>query len=316
MLQLAAGSALVGAVSTWLRPLGDVAIWATVTAALLLGIVVLLRFAVPRISAVASTTSKEILYQPLFYVLLAIGVFALLLFPFIPYYTFGDDVKMFKDSSLTLIMLLSVILAVWSGSVSVAEEIEGRVALTVLAKPIRRVEFILGKFLGILFPVALMFLILGTLFLCSVSFKVVYDAKEMAYPEPTWHECAYEIRQIAPGLLLAFMEATVLASISLAISTRLPMVPNLIICAAIYALGHLLPTLVDSTAGKFEIAQFFAQLLATVLPMLEHFNIYTAIALGREVPLTYVLTAAAYCVLFTTVALLFALLLFEDRDLA
>jgi ABC-type transport system involved in multi-copper enzyme maturation permease subunit len=94
------------------------------------------------------TTAKESMSQPLFYVVLLLGSFALLAFIFIPYNTFGEDVKVLKDSGLTLIMVLSMIVAVWSASVSVSEEVEGRTALTVLSKPVRRRQFILGKFLA------------------------------------------------------------------------------------------------------------------------------------------------------------------------
>jgi hypothetical protein len=145
---------------------------------------------------------------------------------------------------------------------------------------------------------------------------VVFEAKETAMADPTWRECRDEILQIMPGLLLAFMEAVVLTSISVAISTRLPMVPNLIICASIYALGHLMPTLVAAASRQFELPYFVAQFLATVLPMLETFNIYTAIATGKQVPLAYMGWAALYCVLYSSVAMLLALLLFEDRDVA
>ena len=57
-----------------------------------------------------------------------------------------------------------------------------------------------------------------------------------------------------------------LAAISVAISTRLPMLPNLIICTSIYVLGHLVPLLVQSTLERFELVQFIGQLLATILP--------------------------------------------------
>ena len=71
------------------------------------------------------------------------------MFIYIPYNTFGEDVKMYKDSSLMTIMVLAILVAVWTASVSVADEIEGRTALTLLSKPISRRQFVLGKFLGI-----------------------------------------------------------------------------------------------------------------------------------------------------------------------
>jgi len=305
-----------GALTTWLKPLWLVAVGVVIAVIALAAAAFLLRLAAPKVAAIAWTTGKEALSQPLFYVLLAIGVFALILFPFIPYNTFGEDVKMVKDEGLTLIMVLSIVLALWTASVSIAEEIEGRTALTLLSKPIGRRQFILGKFLGIIGPVAVVFILLGALFLATVSYKVVYDARELGQPEPTWQDCRDEMVQITPGLVLALLETVVLASISVAISTRLPMMPNLIICASIYALGHLVPLLANSAVGKFAIVSFVANLLAAVLPVLDHFNIYAAISTGREVPLYYLGWATVYCILYSSVAMLLALLLFEDRDLA
>ena len=272
--------------------------------------------AFPKVAAIAATTSKELMGQPLFPVAIGLGAFAILLFVVIPYNTFGEDVKMFKDSGLTSVMLLAILVAVWSASVSVADEIEGRTALTLLSKPVRRHQFILGKFLGILWPVVLLFVLLGVWLLFCIPYKVVYDAREVAKLEPTWQVCYWEMISTVPGLVLAFFEAVILASISVAISTKLPMLPNLIICTSIYVLGHLVPTLVNSSVGKFEIVQFVGQLIAIVLPVLDHLNIQASIAAGTPVPLAYLGWAAAYTVLYSTIAMLVALALFEDRDLA
>ena len=261
--------------------------------------------------------AKEALCQPLFYVLLGFGAFMLVcMFPFLPYNTFGEDLKVVKETGLTLIMLLAVLLALWTASTSIADELEGRTALTVLSKPISRRQFLLGKFLGVLGPVLILFIVLGALFLGSVSFKVVYDAREMSLPDPGWRDCWHEIVQIAPGLGLAFLEAVIMTSISVAIATRLPMLPNLAICASIYALGHLVPTLAASSVGRLAVVAFIADLLSTILPALDHFDMYGAISTGQPIPAGYLLLAAVYCGLYSTVAMLLALLMFEDRDLA
>jgi ABC-type transport system involved in multi-copper enzyme maturation permease subunit len=299
-----------------MEPLGAViGIGAGVLVGLYVLRLLLAQFA-PKVAAIMVTTAKEAMSQPLFYLVLAIGVFLLLLFPFISYNTLGEDVKMLKSEGLTLIKFLAIILALWAASVSIAEEVEGRTALTLLSKPVSRRQLILGKFLGILWPVAVVFLILGVLFLCTVSYKVKYDARETANPEPTAAQCQAEMDQIAPGLALGFMEVVILASISVAISTRLPMLPNLLICLSVYALGHLVPMLVNSSAGQFELVQFVGRFLAAVLPVLEHFSMETVVSTGQAVPWHYLGWAALYCALYSAVAMLLALLLFEDRDLA
>ena len=120
------------------------------------------RFVAPRLSAIALATYKSEIAQPLFLIIAALGaVLLVMFFPWIPYNTFGEDIKMLKDSGLSLIMILGIILAVWAASSSISEEIEGRTALTVLSKPIGRPSFILGKFLGIFWTVAVLFVVLG-----------------------------------------------------------------------------------------------------------------------------------------------------------
>ncbi|MDH3717002.1 MAG: ABC transporter permease [Planctomycetota bacterium] len=270
----------------------------------------------PKIAAVALTTGKEAVNQPLYYLTMTAGCFLLLLFIFTPYFTFGEDVKVYKDAGLQLIMILAIIVALWTASVSVAEEIEGRTALTVLSKPISRQQFVLGKYLGIVSPVALMFILLGTLFLICISYKVMYDARESSNAYVVWQDCHLEVIRMVPGLVLAFMETVVLAAISVAISTRLSMLANLTICTAIYVVGHLLPLLVQSGVGEFAIVQFMGQLFATILPVLEHFNIYGAVAAGKDVPLSYLGWVGVYTLVYVTIAMLLALALFDDRDLA
>ena len=137
-----------------------------------------------------------------------------------------------------------------------------------------------------------------------------------AAPEPKSSDCQREIVQTVPGLVLVFLEAVILASIAVAISTRLPMLPNLLICATIYIVGHMVPLLLNSALGRFAIVGFVSNLIAAVLPVLGHLSVETAISTGRVVPMEYLGVAVLYTSLYCLVAMILALLLFEDRDLA
>jgi ABC-type transport system involved in multi-copper enzyme maturation permease subunit len=290
--------------------------WTFVAVTAIGGIYALIRLASRRVAAVATATAKEAIGQPVFSVALILGTVLLLAFIVIPYNTFGEDVKMLKDSGLTLIKVLALLVVVWTASVSVAEEIEGRTALTVLSKPLTRWQFVLGKFTGLVLVATLVFLILGGVLLATTSLKVVYDARESAKVDPLWRDCADEMITVVPGLVLSLLETILLSAVSLAVSTRLGMVPNLIICFTVYALGHLVPLIVQSSVGKFAIVRFVGQLFATLLPVLEHFTIEAAVVGGVPVPWSYLAWAAAYAALYSTVAILVALVLFQDRDLA
>jgi ABC-type transport system involved in multi-copper enzyme maturation permease subunit len=290
------------------------------TAAAIVGVVMFylgLRLAFPKVMAIASATSKEAVSQPLFQIVLAIGAFALVAFIFIPYNTFGEDVKMLKMGALEWIMALAILVAAWTASVSISEEIEGRTALTVLSKPVGRIQFILGKFFGVVQAVSILYIILGSILLVTVTGKVVYDVRESVLPDALWTDCYAEMMDIVPGLVLAFFETVVIAAISVAISTRLPMLPNLLISFSVYALGNLAPLMVQAKVNDpYGIVRFVGQFFATVLPVLENFNIQAAISAGIPVPLSYLGWAMLYCFLYSTIAMLLALALFEDRDLA
>ena len=290
--------------------------WTAVTLLTIAGFYLLFRLVPRRIAAVASATTKEAIGQPIFPVAIIVGAVLLMAFIVIPYNTFGEDVKMLKDSGLTLVKVLALLVVVWTASVSVADEIEGRTALTVLSKPLTRRQFILGKFAGLVLVALLVFLILGSVLLMTTSLKVVYDAREGAKVDPLWRDCADEMITVVPGLVLSLLETILLAAVSLAVSTRLGMVPNLIVCFTVYALGHLVPLIVQSSVGKFAIVRFVGQLFATILPVLEHFTIEAAVVGGVPVPWSYLGWAALYAALYSTVALLVALILFQDRDLA
>jgi hypothetical protein len=121
----------------------------------------------------------------------------------------------------------------------------------------------------------------------------------------------------------------VLLSISVSLATRLPMVANLVSCLVVYLLGHLTPVLIyiaeqrnaidtEGTVGR--MLMFMAKLFEVLLPGLDLLGVGTAIVSDAPpAPLDYmwyVGSVVVYALMYTTIALLFGLILFEDRDLA
>jgi ABC-type transport system involved in multi-copper enzyme maturation permease subunit len=153
-------------------------------------------------------------------------------------------------------------------------------------------------------------------FVALLYYKVFYDGKESSLTDITSAMAIRSALQVLPGMALIFMEIAVMAAISVAISTRLPMQVNMVTCLAIFVIGHLTPNLVYAGVFKLELVQFMARLIATVLPALEVFNIQPAIATGQEVPWMYLVWAAVYSLAYIAIGILLAFIMFEDRDLA
>ena len=303
--------------AAWLSACLHVDCYALALVAAFVVLVFLIRSFLPKTGAIAWVTAKETLQQPLFLILMLVGLFALFIFPFVPYHTMGEDVKIVVSQGLTVVKLACVFLAVWTASTSIADEIEGKTALTILAKPVGRHNFVIGKYLGVMIAVTALFLILGIFFSNTVAYKLVYDARESSKELPTVVECFDYVVGITPGLVLAFFETVVLTGIAIAISTRLSLLPNLTICLTIYVLGHIVPMIAASNAVvDLPIIGFFANLICTFLPILDHFNMETAIAMNRSVNWAYVGSAGVYSLLFACVSMCLSMLLFTDRDLA
>jgi ABC-type transport system involved in multi-copper enzyme maturation permease subunit len=269
-----------------------------------------------RAGVIARATTKEAIRQPLFPLLMVLALISLITNTFLPFFSFGEDFKMLMDCGLATILICGLLLAVWTSSTSIADEIEGKTAMTLLSKPINRRQFVLGKFVGIMTAVFWLMLPLMIIFLALVYYKVGYDSRESANPDP---EAAYKLAimlKTIPGLILIFFEICLLTAVSVAISTRVPMVVNMVTCFAIFVVGHITSVMVERGVLQIELVQFTAKLLATALPNLELFKTEAAISTGGLVPGDYLGYAALYCAAFSTAAIFLAFILFEDRDLA
>ena len=281
---------------------------------LLLGLIV---FAyTTKAGIIARATTKEAVRQPVFLLCMALALVILTINTVLPFFSLGDDVKMLKDCGLATILISGLLIAVWTASTSVADEIEGKTAMTLLSKPINRRQFVLGKYIGIIQAVLWYMLPITIVFLGLIYFKVAYDAKEGSQEAPEVARRMAEVVQVIPGLVLLFLEIAILSAVSVAISTRLPMVVNLTSCFAIFVVAHLTGILVKASFVKNEFVLFWARLIATAIPNLDLFNITAAVATGDMTPPVYLGYSALYCGCYCAAVILFAFILFEERDLA
>jgi ABC-type transport system involved in multi-copper enzyme maturation permease subunit len=303
----------------------------------------------PKGGAVALAAFREGVRQPMFWLLFGLGFAALTIAPFWPYFTFGEDHIMVKDLGLDTVMLFSVAFGALAASISITEEIEGRTAVTLMSKPLSRRQFLLGKFLGITLAALAMFSLLGWYFEAIIEFKPWWDKLDPT-PPPGWLIDFLDRWQITgavgdflrgvglwtanaletlPGLILTFSQVMVLVALAVALATRVPMVVNLTTVFVVFMLAHLAPVLVaigvkakqdTPNSPVAQILAFMSQLFDVFLPNLQSFRIDPALVSDTPLPtgpfFQYVGAAALYGVVYTSIILLFGLILFEDRDLA
>jgi hypothetical protein len=304
----------------------------------------------PRGGAVAQAAYREGWRNPVFWLITIAATVLIFVSMVVPYFTMGDDYKMMKQLSFDTVMLSAVLFGVLTAGLSINYEIEDRTALTLMSKPINRRQFLIGKFLGILLACFAMTLLIAWSMTLALEIKPYFDKLDDATdPMPVQMGAVLSplFQAVVPtpqgdavargaaawcgeglshhiGLMLGFGQVTILVAIAAALATRLPFIVNLVIVLVIFFLGHLAPVLVQvsqsmGTQGA-GLVGFLAQLFNTILPALEFFNNSPSII--RDAPLDvwsflkYVLTVYGYAAVYTAIALLVGLILFEDRDLA
>jgi ABC-type transport system involved in multi-copper enzyme maturation permease subunit len=297
----------------------------------------------PKAGAVTLAAFQEAVRQPMFWMLTLLGAFAMVIAIVVPYFTFGEDLKMVKEITYALTMLFPAIFGVISASISVSEEIEGRTAVTLLSKPVTRRDFLFGKFIGIMLGGLFMTMLMGWSLIWVILAKTNYDFQPgitQATPDPEWLTAFVErnygattpgdlcrgiglwgrdLGDALPGLVIGFGQVMTLIAVSVALATRVPMVVNVTMCMVIYFLGHLAPIMTE-VSQRLALVNFLAKLFEVLLPGLANFDVSSAII--RDVPLDperyamYTLNVALYACTYTAIAILAGLILFEDRDVA
>jgi ABC-type transport system involved in multi-copper enzyme maturation permease subunit len=293
-----------------------------------------------RLSVILRHTFVEAVTQPIYPLVLLIGAAILGIFTFLPFFTLGDDTRMFKSVSIDVILLLVLIVTLLATSKSIYEEIEDRTMLTLMSKPVARWEVLVGKYLGLIAAAGLAVIVLGIVLLAGVYQRVPGDylistrSLYAAEAARAWDYRRMHMSGVYPSLALIWMQVSVLAAISVAISTRLSLVVNLPLVIIVYLAGNLtrfIPSLLDDPKRGI-LTKTVGWIGETIFPFLSvfdlrHLTVFKTIRLPGSVfamdddgifaSQMWIGTGAAagYAVLYVTAALSLGLLLFRSREL-
>ena len=155
----------------------------TVAVSSLFSPVLVLLMSMRQFRTIAFNAFMELLRQPVFLLLMTCSsVFAVFLAS-TPYFGFGDDPKLVKDSVLATLLLVGLFGAVISASSSVAHEIRTGTALAVLSKPVSRIVFLLGKYVGLAATLLVLTYVnlVSALVASKISFTAYGEANKTAF---------------------------------------------------------------------------------------------------------------------------------------
>ena len=211
-------------------------------------------FSPARIAAIAGNTFLELVRLRVFFFLLIFALFLIGSAIFgVSVFSFDvhEQLQLLKDVSLGTMSIFTWLLAMLATAMLLPKDVEDRTLYTILAKPVPRLEYLIGKLAGVLLMLAVSVVAMSLLFAIALYARqqmaiagVMREAASM--PQEA---IAAQVRDIsahafnssiAVAIGLIFLKAVVFAAITLFVSTfASSIIFTVMISAAIYLIGHL-----------------------------------------------------------------------------
>ncbi|MDI6782503.1 MAG: ABC transporter permease subunit [bacterium] len=240
--------------------------------------------------------------RKILHVLLIVSVLIIAWASTLHVFALGVQVKFIKDVCLSAISIFGTLIALAVSCGQLPNEIENRTIYPLLAKPVRRSEIIIGKFLGAVYIIFL------NVFLMSAIFLAILALKERAIDFA-----------IVEAIYLIGIELMVIAALCIFFSTFFSTAANVSLTFFIYIFGHVKVTYLNYLVGRIDnpVTQFLLNLLYNPIlpPNLEYFNIKEAIIWGKLVGLSHLGLVTLYGLFLVFIFLTSGSLIFRKKNL-
>ena len=250
-----------------------------------------------RIGAIARTTFIELARLRVFYVLILFALVLIISSSFIARISFQQELQVTRDIALGAINFFLSMLAIVATAQLLPRDLEDRVIYSVLAKPVRRFEYMMGKFFGVLGLLTISLIAMSVLCLAVIHLRegsaVRETMQQMTQSPPEELERALTglhqagvNQDLAFALLLTLMKAAVLASATLCISSfATSNIFTISAMAMVYLVSHLEAIARDYWLHQHSAGWLIRAFLALVLlffPDLQAFNLSDQIIAGAS----------------------------------
>jgi ABC-type transport system involved in multi-copper enzyme maturation permease subunit len=237
----------------------------------------------------------------------------------------SSDFMLLKSFGLGMMALAGIFISLILGVTLIPQEFERRTIYTILAKPVKRYEFITGKFLGALMTLGIATGLMGATFIITIVLKAI-GAQQAAASPTLGHVLGASAEKIALfdwnmvwAVILVYLQFMVLSSIVLLFSLIFTQTVNFFMGAAVYAVGFMSTVVISlgGAEGASSALRFFYKTVSYLLPRFDQFNIPNQL-LHPETQVTnmgaYTGMMALYGLLYTLLALVVAILIFERKE--
>jgi ABC-type transport system involved in multi-copper enzyme maturation permease subunit len=202
---------------------------------------------------------------------------------------------------LSAMLLFGVFISIFVGVGLVYKEIERRTVYAIFSKPVTRGEFLVGKYLGLCLTL-----------MVNTAIMAMGVTLALMYVHGGWNPL---VLSIWPAVLLIYFELMILTAVALLFSSFSSPALSALLTFFIFIIGHFSADLksLATTAGTASARWLFGALYY-LLPNLSNYSFITPAAHGQTPALSLLLAAFAYAVVYITILLAVATLVFNRHN--
>jgi hypothetical protein len=253
---------------------------------------------------------------------------------------FSEQIKFVKDFGCGAIGLFGFAIALLSVAQLIPQELHNRTIYTILAKPVRRSEFLLGKFLGVILLLALCVALMSLAFAVALYFQEWKDISltgvVYGIGTPAWHPnpviltqyhadldgIYHQVRdpRLVEAILLIFAKLVMTAGIGLLISSfATSSIFTIVTTFMIYLIGHMEATARGVWLGHGAETSLWESslvgLISMLIPDMNSFTIVDEILAGNPVPWAHTFDLLGYAGVYLVVLLALSVVIFDYREI-
>jgi Cu-processing system permease protein len=255
-----------------------------------------------RVGVVALNTFREavrdrVLYNLVFFALLMMAAAIV-----VGQISIGIEDSVIVSLGLSAISVIGLLIAVFIGVALVSKEMDKRTLYALLAKPVRRWEFLLGKFGGLVLTLAV-----NTAAMALGLLLVMLYVK---------HSLERSDAAVLVAVYLILLKLALVVALALLFSCFTTSLLAILYTAGLYIVGLYVQELKNLPVDVMSpgTAQF-TKWLAYVLPNFENYNVMAMAAHGRAVPGSLIMQNTLYTVVYCAVVLSVAAAVFSRKNL-
>jgi ABC-type transport system involved in multi-copper enzyme maturation permease subunit len=263
------------------------------------------------IALVARHVFKDSVRDKVLYSIVAFAVLLMGTSYLIGQLTAGQDVKIIKDLGLAAMSVFGLFIAIFIGIGLVAREIDRRSIYAVLAKPVRRSEFVVGKYCGLVATLLVNIAVMAIAYYVVLAYMArVLPASALASGPPSTDA------RLLLAIVLIAAELAVVTAVAVFCSTfSSSALLSAALTAGIWIAGQFGGDLrhLDQVVSS-PVAGIAGRALYYVLPNFAAFDIKAQVVHGVTIAPSYVAFTLGYAVVYIALLVAASVWVFSRRD--